>query len=77
MPWARRSRYVSVLMRTCSRRWRLRLRGYVIAKVEDLRKAKLAPNPFELSLRGPKFARITFEEFERSSEELQDELFSI
>ena len=54
----------------------LRLRGYAIVKAEDLRKAGLAPNPFELALRGPKFARITFEEFERASEELQDELFS-
>jgi len=59
-----------------SRQIELRLRGYVIVKAEDLRKAKLAPNPFELALRGPKFAKITFEEFERASEELQDELFS-
>ena len=31
-------------------------------------------DPFELALRGPKFARITFEELERASEELQHEL---
>ncbi len=33
------------------------------------------PDPFELALKGPKFARTTFEEFERESEEMQDELF--
>ena len=44
-------------------------------KGEELRKPK-APNPFKLALRGSKFAKITFEEFERASEELQDELFS-
>ncbi len=33
------------------------------------------PDPFELALRGPKFARVTFEEFERESEEMQDALF--
>ena len=33
------------------------------------------PDPFELALKGPKFAKITFEEFERESEEMQDELF--
>ena len=59
-----------------SRQIELRLRGYVIVKAEDLRKARLAPDPFELTLRGPKLARITFEEFERASEELQDGLFS-
>ena len=59
-----------------SRQIELRLRGYVIAKAEDLRKARLAPDPFELALRGPKFARITFEEFEKASEDLQDELLS-
>ncbi|GEM_PF-5001293 len=30
------------------------------------------PDPFELALKGPKFAKITFEEFERKSEEMQD-----
>ena len=59
-----------------SRQIELRLRGYAIVKAEDLRKAKLAPNPFELALRGTKFAKITFEEFEKASEELQDELLS-
>lgn len=34
-----------------------------------------APNPFELALKGTKFAKTTFEEFEKESEELQDELF--
>ncbi len=33
------------------------------------------PDPFDLALRGPKFARTTFEEFEGESEEMQDELF--
>ncbi|RLE65154.1 MAG: AbrB/MazE/SpoVT family DNA-binding domain-containing protein [Thermoprotei archaeon] len=33
------------------------------------------PNPFDLALKGPKFAKTTFEEFERESEEIQSELF--
>jgi len=33
------------------------------------------PDPFDLALKGPKFAKITFEEFERESEEMQNELF--
>jgi len=33
-------------------------------------------NPFELAIKGPKFAKTTFEEFERESEELQDEVFA-
>jgi len=59
-----------------SRQIELRLRGYVIVRAEGLRKAGPALNPFELALRGSMFAKITFEEFEKASEELQDELFS-
>ncbi|MCD6095928.1 MAG: AbrB/MazE/SpoVT family DNA-binding domain-containing protein [Thermoprotei archaeon] len=33
------------------------------------------PDPFDLALKGPKFAKITFEEFEKESEEMQSELF--
>ncbi len=33
------------------------------------------PDPFELALKAPKFAKTTFKEFEKESEELQDELF--
>jgi len=33
------------------------------------------PNPFDLALKGPKFAKTTFEEFERESEEIQSDLF--
>ena len=33
------------------------------------------PDPFDIALRGPKFAKTTFEEFERESEEMQNELF--
>ena len=32
------------------------------------------PDPFELALKQPKFARIRFEDFERESEEMQSEL---
>jgi len=32
-------------------------------------------DPFDLAIKGPKFAETTFEEFERESEELQDEVF--
>ncbi len=44
-------------------------------KVEDNRIiVEVVPDPFELALRGPKFAKISFEEFERESEEIQDEV---
>ncbi len=33
------------------------------------------PDPFDLALKGRKFARTTFEEFEKESEEIQNELF--
>lgn len=33
------------------------------------------PNPFNLALKGSKFAKTTFEEFEKESEELQNEFF--
>ncbi|ADM27528.1 transcriptional regulator/antitoxin, MazE [Ignisphaera aggregans DSM 17230] len=36
---------------------------------------EVIPNPFDLALRGSKFAETTFEEFERESEEMQSELF--
>lgn len=32
-------------------------------------------DPFDLALTGPKFAKTTFKDFERESEEFQDELF--
>ncbi len=33
------------------------------------------PDPFDVALKGPKFAKTTFEEFEKESEEMQDEIF--
>ncbi len=33
------------------------------------------PDPFDLAIKGSKFSKVSFEEFERESEELQDELF--
>ena len=47
---------------------KLRLEGskIIIEPVQD---------PFDLAIKGPKFAKTTFEEFERESEELQDEVF--
>jgi len=36
---------------------------------------EVVPDPFDLALRGSKFAETTFEEFEKESEEMQDELF--
>ena len=47
---------------------KLRLEGFkiIIEPVQD---------PFDLALKGPKFAKTTFEKFERESEELQDEIF--
>jgi len=32
------------------------------------------PDPFELALKYPKFARVSFKEFEKESEEIQHEL---
>jgi len=32
-------------------------------------------DPFDFALKGPKFAKVTFEEFEKESEELQNEIF--
>jgi len=37
---------------------------------------EVIPDPFDLALRGSKFAETTFEEFERESEEMQSELFN-
>jgi len=34
-----------------------------------------ALDPFKLALKGTKFAKTTFEEFERESEEMQNDLF--
>jgi len=50
---------------------------YVKIKVEDSKIIlEPIPDPFELALKGPKFAKTTFEEFEKESEEMQNELFS-
>ncbi len=50
---------------------------YVKIKVEDSKIIlEPVPDPFELALKGPKFAKTTFEEFEKESEEMQNELFS-
>ncbi|BES82413.1 AbrB/MazE/SpoVT family DNA-binding domain-containing protein [Pyrodictium abyssi] len=35
---------------------------------------EVVPDPFELALRYPKFAKTSFEEFEKESEEMQGEL---
>jgi len=32
-------------------------------------------DPFDFALNGPKFTKVTFEEFEKESEELQNEIF--
>jgi len=37
---------------------------------------EVIPDPFDLALRGSKFAETTFEEFERESEEMQSGLFN-
>ncbi len=33
------------------------------------------PDPFDLALNAPKYTKIKFEEFEKESEEMQNELF--
>ena len=50
--------------------------SYVKLKVKDSKIIiEPIPDPLEYALRGPKFAEVTFEEIERISEEIQDELF--
>lgn len=45
----------------------------------DVKEGKLVieviKDPFWLALRGPKFGSITFEEFEKESEKMQEEMF--
>jgi len=54
----------------------IRENSVVELKVENGRLiVEVVPDPFELALRGRKFAAVKFEEFERESEEMQDELF--
>ena len=49
---------------------------YVKMRIEDSKIIlELVPDPFDVALEGPKFAKITFEEFEKESEKMQDELF--
>lgn len=49
---------------------------FVKLRVEDSKIIlELVQDIFDLALRGPKFAKTTFEEFERESEEMQNELF--
>lgn len=49
---------------------------FVRVSVEDSRIIlEPIPDPFDLALKGPKFAKTTFEEFEKESEEVQSELF--
>ncbi len=44
-------------------------------KVEDSKIVlEPIPNPFDIALKGPKYAKTTFEEFEKESEEMQDEI---
>ena len=54
----------------------LKAGGFVKLRVEGSKIIiEPIPDPFELALKGSKFAKTTFEEFERESEELQNELF--
>ena len=49
---------------------------YVVLRVEGSRIViERVENPFEYALRVRKFAEVTFEEFERESEEVQDRYF--
>lgn len=49
----------------------------VLLRIED-NKIIIEPilNPFELALKGSKFMKIKFEEFEKESEEFQKELLN-
>jgi len=49
---------------------------YVKLKVEGMKIIiQPIPDPFDLALHGPKYAKTTFEEFEKESEEMQGEIF--
>ena len=49
---------------------------YVKVKVEGSKIIlEPVPDPFDVALEGPKFTKITLEEFEKESEKIQDELF--
>ncbi len=47
---------------------KLRVKGYRVIM-------EVVPDPFDLALRYPKFAKVSFEEFEKESEEMQREFF--
>lgn len=70
-------KFTLYLPRSITRALDLREGDYVKLRVEGGR-VILEPvlDPFDLALRGRKFAKVTFEEFERESEELQRELSS-
>jgi len=54
----------------------LREGSIVVMTVKDSKIViEVVPDPFDLALRGPKFAETTFDEFEKESEEMQNELF--
>ncbi len=54
----------------------LEIGDYVKMRVEDSKIIiERMPDPFELALKGSKFAKIKFDEFERESEEMRDEIF--
>ena len=54
----------------------LREKSEVIISVENGRIViEPIPDPFELALKSRKYARISFEELEKISEKIQDEIF--
>ena len=54
----------------------LGIKGVVVKLRLEGSKIIIEPIPaFALAMKGSKFAKTTFEEFERESEELQDEVF--
>ncbi len=69
-------KYTIYIPREISRRLNLREGDYVRLRVER-NKLIIEPivNPFDLALSNKKYAKITFEEFEKTSEEIQNELF--
>lgn len=54
----------------------LREGSVVVITVKDSKIViEVVPDPFDLALRGSKFAETTFEEFEKEPEEMQNKLF--
>ncbi|OYT38461.1 MAG: AbrB family transcriptional regulator [Desulfurococcales archaeon ex4484_58] len=69
-------KYTLYIPKAIARAVGLREGSIVKLRVEDSKIIiEPIPDPFDIALNGPKFAKTTFEEFEKLSEEMQSEIF--